>query len=503
MKKKNSGHGTLSRLTALLLTGLMLLPLAACSQDNGNVSTDDTTADSGTSADTTTAAETSDPAATLDLPEMDFDGADFNIAYIYWTLYNGNIISDEENGDTINDAVYERTRLTEEHANVNLTMTDLGQVADIQPKLAASVMAGDDAYQLLLSHCIGGVAAPASEGLVENWNTIPYVDFTKNWWKKSANENLSIAGIQTHVVSEFIRSDPTALLFNIGMIEDFSLEDPYELVFGGTWTWDKLSEMALEVVADIDGDGQMTKDDRYGFVGSHGWEILGVPHSCGQLTMEKDADGVPQIVFNNDKMISIFNMFYNLLYDGKNRAFTWKSNRDNDPNLGGTPPVDFGAGHALFFLLPLTSIPNYRATEIDFGVLPFPKYDDAQEKYLSLDWSGLMCVPKGADTELVGYVTELLSYYSVETTVPAWYDTLLTDKITRDENSVKVLDIIYDNLVYDFGLNYSENFNTMFYTMTTLIASKNNNFTSYYESIEQKAIEHYTGIYEKIIENYQ
>ncbi len=495
---------SIKKLLALTLAVLTLLPLAACSDTADNGSSADTT----TAADvelTTTSAETADLSLTLDLPAADYDGTDFMIAYIAWTLYNGNIISDEESGDTINDAVYERTRLVEEKANVNLDMIDLGKTGDILPKVQASVMAGDDAYQLSLVHCISGIAGLASQGLVENWNTVPHVDFSKKWWKSSANENLSIDGIQTHVVSEFIRADPVALLFNLEMIDNYSLDDPYELVHSGTWTWDKLIEMCGVVSSDIDGDGEMTEADQYGFIGSYGWEMMSVAPSCGQLMMEKDADGVPQIIFNNEKMHSIMEMLYGLLYDGKNRAYTWQSTAENDPNRGGTPPVDFGAGYALFYQLPLTSLPSFRATETEFGVLPLPKYDDKQENYLSLDWSGLMCVPKVTKTEnldMIGYVTELLSYYSLETTVPAWYDILLTDKISRDDNSTQMLDIIYSNLVYDYGLNYSEGYTTLFYAPTTLLSTKSPDFASFYEKNISKAEEHYTTVYEAIIENY-
>ncbi len=496
---------TVLKAASLLLCLFMLLPLfAACGGDAGAKPSSDpaAAADNGAESTAAEAVETADPASVLSVPEKDFDGRDFMIAYIAWALYNGNIISDAETGDTINDAVYQRTIKTEEKANVKLHMIDLGKTGDILPKVSASVMAGDDAYQLVMVHCISGIAGLAGGGLVENWNDIPYVDFSKNWWKSSANENLSINGIQTHVVSEFIRSDPVALLFNLGMIGDYSLEDPYELLFDGKWTWGKLSEMSLAVSKDVNGDGVMDVNDQYGFVGSNGWEVIGVAHSCGQLMMEKDSDGVPQIVFNNEKMHSIVQMFYDLLYDGKNRAYTWKSTRETDPNIGGTPPVNFGAGHALFYQLPLTSLPNYRATEIDFGVLPFPKYDEKQDSYYSLDWSGMLCVPRGADTDLSGYVTELLSYFSMDTTVPAWYDILLTDKITRDENSVKSLDIIYGNLVYDFGLNYSEGYTTMLYAMSTLMGQKSSDFAAFYTKNEQQALKHYEEGYQKILENY-
>lgn len=175
-------------------------------------------------------------------------------------------------------------------------MTDLGTISQIEPKISKSVMAGDDAYQLVLVHCVGGVASLAAEGLVENWNDIPNVDFTKKWWKSAANENLSVGGIQTHVSSEFIRSDVVALLFNPGMVSDYSLDDPYKLVFDGKWTWDRLGSMSKAVVLDTNGDGIMDDQDQYGFVGARTWEIVSVPYSCGQLMMENDSNAMYEVV---------------------------------------------------------------------------------------------------------------------------------------------------------------------------------------------------------------
>jgi hypothetical protein len=148
------------------------------------------------------------------------------------------------------------------------------------------------------------------------------------------------------------------------------------------------------------------------------------------------------------------------------------------------------------------SLPNYRETEIDFGILPLPKYDEQQENYLSLDWGGLMCVPRGADKDLAGYVTELLSYYSMETTVPAWYDIMLTGKIARDDDIVRVLDIIYSNVVYDFGLNYAEGYNTMQNAMYEVVNFKQGDFASFYAAEESRAIDYYNGVCEAILEKY-
>jgi hypothetical protein len=60
----------------------------------------------GDDAETSAEETTVDPASLLTLENRDFNGADFTIVYINWALYNGYIISEEESGDTVNDAVY-------------------------------------------------------------------------------------------------------------------------------------------------------------------------------------------------------------------------------------------------------------------------------------------------------------------------------------------------------------------------------------------------------------
>ena len=73
---------------------------------------------------------------------------------------------------------------------------------------------------------------------------------------------------------------------------------------------------------------------------------------------------------------------------------------------------------------------------------------------------------------------------------PAYYDILLTSKVARDEESVEMLDIIYDNCEYDLGLNYSGG--NIWYMMSQLMAKKSTDITSYFEknlTVEQKNLD--------------
>ena len=147
----------------------------------------------------------------------------------------------------------------------------------------------------------------------------------------------------------------------------------------------------------------------------------------------------------------------------------------------------------LFHLDTLSDAERMRSYEVEFGFLPYPKYDEAQESYLSLDWGGLMGVPTTiTDPECVGAVLELLAYESSNTVIPAYYDTVLTGKLTRDEDAKKMLDIIFDTICYEVGGNYfgfDNGFRELFYVLSELSVKKQSDaFASYYEKSSKQAV---------------
>ena len=44
----------------------------------------------------------------------------------------------------------------------------------------------------------------------------------------------------------------------------------------------------------------------------------------------------------------------------------------------------FEQGYGLFFWMRLDEVTNMRASDADFGILPIPKYEEAQDKYYSM-----------------------------------------------------------------------------------------------------------------------
>ena len=61
---------------------------------------------------------------------------------------------------------------------------------------------------------------------------------------------------------------------------------------------------------------------------------------------------------------------------------------------------------------------------------------------------------EGEDLERTAVLLEDMNYFSSFTVVPAWFDTLLSRRYARDDESEESLHILRDNCVYDIGLYY-------------------------------------------------
>ena len=130
-----------------------------------------------------------------------------------------------------------------------------------------------------------------------------------------------------------------------------------------------------------------------------------------------------------------------------------------------------------------------RAMESDFGIIPYPKYDEAQKDYYTP-----MCVvavpfitvpTSNADLENTGIFLEEYAYQGRKSVLPAFYDILLQRKVARDEESSEMLDLIFDNIFIDIGSVY--NFAGMMSQMNDNGSKGKTEIASFIEKITPKA----------------
>ncbi len=428
-----------------------------------------------------TTVETEETRAMHQVPETDYEGANFHIAYPEWQGYRYYFFADEATGDGMNDAIFERTIQVEEYLNVDITQYSPGYIAEVVTEAKKSVTAGDDVYALVLLHCINGVSELASNGMLFNFDDLPVVDLDADWWNRDMMDVLRLGTRTTYGVSDYMIPCPYAVYFNKDIVEDNNMDNPYELVYEGKWTLDRMVDMAVTYTRDVNGDGKHDEDnDNYGISAPESSKYISFLTGCNQFLTEKNADGKIQLSLNTDKTFKIVEILNKLAAPG---TVYHPSGEDEEYQF------DFNSGRLLFRLDTIAGAVVFREYEADIGILPYPKFDEAQENYVSMDWGGLMGIPVTIqDTEMVGSVIELLSYLSAETVIPAYYDVLLDGKLARDEDTRAMVDILFDTIAYEVGCNYSAiggGLGDLLYMPYNLpIKSNSTDFASFYAKYE-------------------
>ena len=90
--------------------------------------------------------------------------------------------------------------------------------------------------------------------------------------------------------------------------------------------------------------------------------------------------------------------------------------------------------------------------------------------------SSIAVLKSASDPERTGIIIEALSAESMYTLTPAYYDITLKTKLSRDEESAAMLDLIFENRVFDIGAMY--NWGNVYQLTLDLAAAKNYNFQS-------------------------
>jgi hypothetical protein len=438
-----------------MLAVLLVVCSSGCASASAPSGAGETTA---AASDTTTAADTASAAVNWEssgLPKEDFGGVPFTILYgggepVAAQSYRFVDVADL-NGEVLNDAIYNRNMKIGDLYNV-----DIGVVysSAFDADVKAAVNSGDASYAAVF----GGanvLITQEQSNLLQNWYKLPYTDLTKEWWDQTVVEGLTIYGklyMCTGDISPLTNVRVYSLVFNKDLCRELGLEMPYKHVLDGTWTIDVFSKYISDVNNDVNGDGKMDYDDRWGYFSQDGNSYMMYFSGGGQVT-SITADGGRELSFNTERNVSLAIKALEVSID---KTKTLMANTYVSQNGGQWSAASFwfAAGGSLMRSSVFEPVPrDYRAMDTDFGVLPYPKLDEAQERYYTLPetTSYMFAVPTTSDPRMASLVLEALAAESVSTVSSAFYDVCLNGKVVRDEESKAMLDIIFGSKVFDVG----------------------------------------------------
>jgi hypothetical protein len=250
---------------------------------------------------------------------------------------------------------------------------------------------------------------------------------------------------------------------------------------------DKMIEMSKLANKDLDGDGTMGPFDQYGYGGSD-WDLYGVMVSTGFQLITKDETDLPAYVGIDETGVNMFLKLMSLFGDKTQclRAGDYTNLYPGNTIWWDFMDVNFVQSRMMFYNKNMGDVKGFRGIEADFGILPFPKFDETQTEYYSpISEASALTVPVTApDLEKVGIITDALCAESKYTLIPAYYDIQLKTKFSRDDESSKMLDFIFAARKYDFVLIY--NWGNADAAMRDLMLNNKTDIVSALEKIEPK-----------------
>ena len=447
--------------------------------------------------------EAAPPKLLPELPDMDYGGYEFKIlSVVDGDFSRDDFTAEQINGDVVNDAIFARNAYVEEKYNIRLRPVIAGEPqwnGGGSARIRKAAAAGDAEYDATV---IWGydAASLVTRGLLADLNNIPYIDLSKPWWDQRANEDLSIRDrmyFTTGDISMLVADATSAMMFNKQLAQEYALPDLYQLAREGAWTWDRFAEYTKMVSADLNGDGVMDVEDRYGFLVIDDFMVETI-NCVGERIAKINAQGNLELSLYNDRSVAIYDRVMDLITDSTVVFPTQRIPVDQQGRMM------FENNQGLFFAHGMLSVINLRAMETEFGILPYPKLNTEQKSYytpLIVWWSMYLCAPEiQDDLERTGHILEALAAESRYTVRPAYYDISLLGKHARDEESTEMLDIVFGTRVYDLGWYYSIGDYAM--GMIGIFRNSSGTFTSVVEKGAGRAereLEKINGLFDEFI----
>ncbi len=450
------------RIAAVLLMLCLLVPvLASCGNSGdttaGGASSDALTLPNGEQA--TGDGGTIDTTGILEVPEgVTFDGEEFNFLTASNVSTCPYIFTSDEEDNAIDEAIARRNLLIEEQYDTLIVeekfiKDSVAGAGAAFTKISQSYDSGDAIYNAAVSSTYD-CGTLSMSGMLADLRNYGYINLDKVWWDQAANKQLTIydrtyftAGDISYIDDNFTY----AIAFNKEMAKALDVDNLYETVSSGKWTYDKFYEIS-RLATVPDGDEAFSSADVYGMLGYNDciWMAFS---STGATVASTNDNGELALNFSSEKN---YNMLTNFTEFGHGEQYlnwqmtagveSWKTVYSNE--------------QALFFGATIDAIYKLRNTDLDYGFLPWPKYDENQAEYnsgMSPNHISLFCIPNIGDEDHINMSSILVEAISSgsDIVIEGFYEKNLRGKGIRDNESYETLDIIFANKVFDLGYYYN------------------------------------------------
>ncbi|MBQ4066405.1 MAG: hypothetical protein IJD22_02050 [Clostridia bacterium] len=377
-----------------------------------------------------------------DLSGKNYNGAVARIVTVRKNL----VVPDENSSKVLSEDLHERNDAVEKTLGVSLSC-DERDAETLYLELREAVRSGSY-YADIVMYPQYKIGSYVTGGAVLNLNSLPGFESAGGYYYQSAVA-AATGGDALYAVAgpASLNSDGlSCIYFNKDIITALGIESPYSLADRGEWTIDKYIQYANSAGA-IDGE-------YYGYGAQNTQTYLSDVFYFGSgETLTTSVQGYyPALSLGSERCLSVIEKI-------KSATVTAESSGN-----ALTAIETFAANKTLFLVDRVDTMKTLAASGVNWGLLPIPKYDAAQEKYLtyanSEDALFISAVPTSPNYELTSDLIACMNIVTYGYTKDA-YVTNATYYYLRDNESVRMLDKVVSNPVFDFAYSFASTYNSI------------------------------------------
>lgn len=314
------------------------------------------------------------------------------------------------------------------------------------------VAAGEDVYDVVYLPLNYAGSSFGSKNVL-NLKTVDTLMLDQPWWNQSFIETATLQDDVLYTTIDYVNlmgyAFANVLYYNKDMIRNLGFdESPYDLVRSGVWTYDAMRsymKTAVNMGSQSDFTPDINGDAIFGFACAHEEGPLMLAQGSGSFLITVNSDRMPVIEEDLTRLSNVCDKLSDIL---SQPGYTVMVNSDVNGGM-----LHFLKGKALFFqgTLGAADSARFRNMEQEFGILPAPKYDEAQERYytnLSQYTFGLNIPVTAQDPNRTGSIMDYLAFLSYYDVIPVLQENLCY-KGMRDEDSIEMMNLILDTEVID------------------------------------------------------
>ncbi len=485
------------KVLAFILAILMIIPMAvACAETNDGTETTDpgvaTLAPSDTDV-VTDPVETELKSATL--PEdLDYKGETVTILSRDSAFVSDEVWVEDQNGAMVNDAIYKRNEKVMQTLGVELESIQLtGDAYAVSTELRNAASSGETYFDIAANSTYSTIMY-TGENIFLDLTDCEYLDLDAIYWSQGYNESASIGN------SQYLATGALALslyrlmfitFYNKTLLEAAQCENLYTVVDEGRWTLDYQIQLSKDLYKDADGSGTVSEGDTVGFAGSSLSYIDPYWSSCDMPILAKDSDNLLVFSLDIEKMSNVVDKLIVLF----NESNAWFDTSSGDDGKQTAMSNLFASGRVGTITMRLGSVETEQLITMqdEYGIIPMPKYDEAQEKYYTFLHDqftsfGISSV-LASDPErvqMLGAVLEAMALENYKSVVPTYYEVALKGRYLEDSDSWRMLDMIYESVKVDAGVLYTKNIESVHQTPRDMVLNGRNTVASMMKKISTR-----------------